>query len=267
MFHGDLPYPSKEVVKKIEMLDETDIIGSGGFGTVHRLVMDDGSWFAVKKISKNGFGSDRLFERELEILGSFKHRNLVNLRGYCNSPTSKLLIYDYLPYGSLDEFLHGQYILSIPHRPPVYWIMFATIYMLICCVRNKQKSLLTFFHDFILQRESHMKPPWTGLPGSESLLERQEHLHICTMIVVHESSTGTLNPRISFWMTIWNLMCLILALPNFWMVISHTLQQLLPAPSVILLQVRKAIMPGHGVHDLRTLKGNHQCVQFGNYVH
>ncbi|BFI32238.1 hypothetical protein MPTK2_4g04040 [Marchantia polymorpha subsp. ruderalis] len=117
MFHGDLPYPSKEVVKKIEMLDETDIIGSGGFGTVHRLVMDDGSWFAVKKISKNGFGSDRLFERELEILGSFKHRNLVNLRGYCNSPTSKLLIYDYLPYGSLDEFLHERE----PHETPLNW--------------------------------------------------------------------------------------------------------------------------------------------------
>lgn len=106
MFHGDLPYASKDIVKKIEALDDTDIIGSGGFGTVYRLVMEDGNWFAVKKIGK--LGSERLFERELEILGSFKHRNLVNLRGYCNSPSSRLLIYDYLPHGSLDEFLHGE---------------------------------------------------------------------------------------------------------------------------------------------------------------
>jgi serine/threonine protein kinase len=108
MFHGDLPYPSKDIVKKIEALDDTDVIGSGGFGTVYRLVMEDGNIFAVKKIGKCGFGSEKLFERELEILGSFKHRNLVNLRGYCNCPSSRLLIYDYLAFGSLDEYLHGE---------------------------------------------------------------------------------------------------------------------------------------------------------------
>ncbi|KAL3687504.1 hypothetical protein R1sor_013813 [Riccia sorocarpa] len=117
MFHGDLPYPSKDVVKKIELLNDTDVIGSGGFGTVYRLVMDDGSWFAVKKIGKNGLGSEHLFERELEILGSFKHRNLVNLRGFCNSPSSKLLIYDYLPYGSLDTYLHERE----PDETPLTW--------------------------------------------------------------------------------------------------------------------------------------------------
>eukprot|EP01018_Ginkgo_biloba_P004281 Gb_28077 [translate_table: standard] len=104
MFHGDLPY-SQEIIKRIEMLNETDIIGSGGFGTVYKLVMDGSSTFVVKKILTNGVGSD-FFERELEILGSIKHRNLVNLRGYCNSPSAKLLIYDYLPLGSSDEFLH-----------------------------------------------------------------------------------------------------------------------------------------------------------------
>ncbi|KAL2629505.1 hypothetical protein R1flu_014191 [Riccia fluitans] len=117
MFHGDLPYPSKDLVQKIELLDETDVIGSGGFGTVYRLVMDDGSWFAVKKIGKSSLGSEYLFERELEVLGSFKHRNLVNLRGFCNSPSSRLLIYDYLPYGSLDAFLHERE----PHEAPLSW--------------------------------------------------------------------------------------------------------------------------------------------------
>lgn len=106
MFHGDLPYTSQDIIKRIETLDDTDIIGSGGFGTVYKLMMDDNSAFAVKKILNNGVRSDRLFERELEILGSIKHRNLVNLRGYCNSPSAKLLIYDYLPLGSLDELLH-----------------------------------------------------------------------------------------------------------------------------------------------------------------
>nr|APU94843.1 leucine-rich repeat receptor-like protein kinase [Pohlia nutans] len=107
-FHGDLPYTNMHIIKKMDLLDERDMIGSGGFGTVYRLVMDDGKTYAVKRIGVLGLSSDRVFERELEILGSFKHRNLVNLRGYCNSPTAKLLIYDYLPCGNLEEFLHDR---------------------------------------------------------------------------------------------------------------------------------------------------------------
>ncbi|KAL8154490.1 hypothetical protein AgCh_000012 [Apium graveolens] len=108
MFHGDLPYTSKDIIKKFDNLNEEHIIGCGGFGTVYKLAMDDGNVFALKRILKLNEGFDRFFERELEILGSIKHRYLVNLRGYCNSPTSKLLIYDFLPGGSLDEALHGR---------------------------------------------------------------------------------------------------------------------------------------------------------------
>ncbi|PWA84313.1 serine/threonine/dual specificity protein kinase, catalytic domain-containing protein [Artemisia annua] len=106
MFHGDLPYSSKDIIKKLETLNEEHIIGAGGFGTVYKLSMDDGNVFALKRIVKLNEGFDRFFERELGILGSIKHKYLVNLRGYCNSPTSKLLLYDYLPGGSLDEALH-----------------------------------------------------------------------------------------------------------------------------------------------------------------
>ncbi|CAH2043803.1 unnamed protein product [Thlaspi arvense] len=105
-FHGDLPYSSTELIEKLESLDEEDIVGSGGFGTVYRMVMNDLGTFAVKKIDRSRQGSDRVFEREVEILGSVKHINLVNLRGYCRLPTSRLLIYDYLTVGSLDDLLH-----------------------------------------------------------------------------------------------------------------------------------------------------------------
>ncbi|XP_022859691.1 LRR receptor-like serine/threonine-protein kinase FEI 1 [Olea europaea var. sylvestris] len=105
-FHGDLPYPSCELVEKIESLNEEDVVGAGGFGTVYRMVMNDCGTFAVKKIDRTREGCDETFERELEILGSIKHINLVNLRGYCRLPTAKLLIYDYLAMGSLDDLLH-----------------------------------------------------------------------------------------------------------------------------------------------------------------
>ncbi|XP_021761680.1 LRR receptor-like serine/threonine-protein kinase FEI 2 [Chenopodium quinoa] len=107
-FHGDLPYPSYEIIEKLEALDEEDVVGSGGYGTVYRMVMNDCGTFAVKRIDRTREGSDQVFERELEVLGSIKHINLVNLRGYCRLPTSKLLIYDYLAMGSLDDLLHEQ---------------------------------------------------------------------------------------------------------------------------------------------------------------
>ncbi|KAG9129497.1 hypothetical protein Leryth_013069 [Lithospermum erythrorhizon] len=105
-FHGDLPYASSELIEKIEALEDEDVVGAGGYGTVYRMVMNDCGTFAVKRIDRSREGSDQVFERELEILGSVKHINLVNLRGYCRLPSAKLLIYDYMAMGSLDSFLH-----------------------------------------------------------------------------------------------------------------------------------------------------------------
>lgn len=91
------------------MLDDTDIIGSGGFGTMYKLEMDNNNLFAVNKFEKCGVASNQIFKRLLEILGSIKHKNIVNLQCYYKSPSTKMLIYDFLLMGSLDEFIHGQY--------------------------------------------------------------------------------------------------------------------------------------------------------------
>lgn len=112
-YHGNLPYTSSEIIKTIELLDEDDVVGSGGFGTVYKMVMDDNNMFAVKRIERGREGRDWNFEKELEILGSIRHINLVNLRGYCRLPSAKLLIYDFLALGSLDRYLHGTYIIMV----------------------------------------------------------------------------------------------------------------------------------------------------------
>lgn len=100
---------TKETFLKNTMkLTNKDIIGSGGYGTVYRMTINDSLSFAVKKLNKGRADGDCGFERELNALGDIKHRNIVPLRGYYTAPHFNLLIYDLMPNGSLDTYLHGK---------------------------------------------------------------------------------------------------------------------------------------------------------------
>ncbi|KAF8408928.1 hypothetical protein HHK36_004998 [Tetracentron sinense] len=93
-------------LEKTMKLTNKDIIGSGGYGTVYRLTINDTVAFAVKRLNRGSADRDRGFERELEAMGDIKHRNIVTLHGYYTAPHFNLLIYDLMPNGSLDAFLH-----------------------------------------------------------------------------------------------------------------------------------------------------------------
>ncbi|KAL8510069.1 hypothetical protein ACS0TY_017048 [Phlomoides rotata] len=95
-------------LKKTMKLSNKDIIGAGGFGTVYKLIIDDCITFAVKRLYQLGGSQDRGFDRELEAMGDIKHRNIVTLYGYYTAPQYNLLIYELMPNGSLDAFLHGK---------------------------------------------------------------------------------------------------------------------------------------------------------------
>ncbi|MBA0632699.1 hypothetical protein Godav_001393 [Gossypium davidsonii] len=95
-------------LKKTLKLSNKDIIGAGGYGTVYRLTINETMAFAVKKLNRGPPDRDTGFERELEAMGDIKHRNIVNLLGYCTTPYCNLLIYELMPNGSLDAFLHGK---------------------------------------------------------------------------------------------------------------------------------------------------------------
>lgn len=99
---------SSVFLKKTMKLSNKDIIGSGGYGTVYKLMLDESTAFAVKRLNRGTAERDRGFERELEAMGDIKHRNIVTLHGYYTAPHFNLLIYELMPNGSLDTFLHGK---------------------------------------------------------------------------------------------------------------------------------------------------------------
>ncbi|PPD71006.1 hypothetical protein GOBAR_DD32113 [Gossypium barbadense] len=84
------------------------LIGCGGFGEVFKATLKDGSSVAIKKLIRLSCQGDREFMAEMETLGKIKHRNLVPLLGYCMIGEERLLVYEFMEYGSLEEMLHGR---------------------------------------------------------------------------------------------------------------------------------------------------------------
>ncbi|KAK7404946.1 hypothetical protein VNO78_06016 [Psophocarpus tetragonolobus] len=81
-------------------------LGGGGFGSVFKGTLPDSSVIAVKKLESISQG-EKQFRTEVSTIGTVQHVNLVRLRGFCSEGTKKLLVYDYMPNGSLDsKMLH-----------------------------------------------------------------------------------------------------------------------------------------------------------------
>ncbi|XP_057978894.1 receptor-like protein kinase BRI1-like 3 [Malania oleifera] len=82
------------------------LIGTGGFGEVYKAQLRDGCVVAIKKLIHVTGQGDREFMAEMETIGKIKHRNLVPLLGYCKIGEERLLVYEYMRWGSLDTVLH-----------------------------------------------------------------------------------------------------------------------------------------------------------------
>ncbi|XP_010268917.1 PREDICTED: G-type lectin S-receptor-like serine/threonine-protein kinase At2g19130 isoform X2 [Nelumbo nucifera] len=79
-------------------------LGGGGFGSVFKGTLPDGAIIAVKKLEGLHQG-EKQFRTEVSTIGAIQHVNLVRLRGFCSEGTRRLLVYDYMPNGSLDFHL------------------------------------------------------------------------------------------------------------------------------------------------------------------
>ncbi|CAA0839523.1 G-type lectin S-receptor-like serine/threonine-protein kinase [Striga hermonthica] len=78
-------------------------IGSGGFGTVYKGILKEGTEVAVKKITCLGAQGKREFLTEIAVIGKIHHVNLVRLKGFCASRGQRFLVYEYMNRGSLDQ--------------------------------------------------------------------------------------------------------------------------------------------------------------------
>ncbi|KAM1129758.1 hypothetical protein EV1_039092 [Malus domestica] len=94
-----------------------EVLGKGTFGTAYKAVLEAGTVVAVKRL-KDVTISESEFKEKIEAVGAKDHENLVPLRAYYFSRDEKLLVYDYMPMGSLSALLHGN---KGAGRTPLNW--------------------------------------------------------------------------------------------------------------------------------------------------
>ncbi|KAI4356428.1 hypothetical protein L6164_000450 [Bauhinia variegata] len=94
------------------------LIGEGGFGRVYKGRLEKTNQdVAVKQLDRNGLQGNRQFLVEVLMLSLLHNQNLVNLIGYCADGEQRLLVYEYMPLGSLDDHL----LALPPKKTPLDW--------------------------------------------------------------------------------------------------------------------------------------------------
>ncbi|XP_074575886.1 putative receptor-like protein kinase At2g42960 isoform X2 [Curcuma longa] len=84
-----------------------NVLGEGGYGVVYRGRLVNGTEVAVKKLLNNLGQAEKEFRVEVEAIGHVRHKNLVRLLGYCIEGIHRMLVYEYVNNGNLEQWLHG----------------------------------------------------------------------------------------------------------------------------------------------------------------
>ncbi|MCL7030163.1 hypothetical protein MKW94_007299 [Papaver nudicaule] len=106
--YGRLRFSYKDLYIATNGFKEKELLGIGGFGKVYKGVLPASKTkVAVKRISHNSKQGVREFVSEIISIGHLRHRNLAHLLGYCRRNRELLLVYDYMPNGSLDKLIFG----------------------------------------------------------------------------------------------------------------------------------------------------------------
>ncbi|XP_047066207.1 probable serine/threonine-protein kinase At1g01540 [Lolium rigidum] len=100
-------YTLKELEAATAMFADEKVIGEGGYGIVYHGILEDGSQVAVKNLLNNRGQAEREFKVEVEAIGRVRHKNLVRLLGYCAEGNQRMLVYEFVNNGTLEQWIHG----------------------------------------------------------------------------------------------------------------------------------------------------------------
>nr|POF15886.1 l-type lectin-domain containing receptor kinase ix.1 [Quercus suber] len=109
---GPRRFTYRELLNATNNFVERGKLGEGGFGGVYKgLLSESIVEVAVKRVSKGSKQGKKEYKSEVKIISRLRHRNLVQLIGWCHEQRELLLVYEYMPNGSLDSHLFGAKIM------------------------------------------------------------------------------------------------------------------------------------------------------------
>ncbi|XP_043691937.1 L-type lectin-domain containing receptor kinase IV.2-like [Telopea speciosissima] len=115
--YGPHRFKYKDLYMATNGFKQKELLGIGGFGRVYRGVLPSSKIeVAVKKVSHESRQGMKEFVAEIVSIGQLRHRNLVTLLGYCRRKGELLLVYEFMPNGSLDKYLFD------PFMPVLDWV-------------------------------------------------------------------------------------------------------------------------------------------------
>ncbi|XP_057962573.1 probable serine/threonine-protein kinase At1g01540 isoform X2 [Malania oleifera] len=100
-------YTLRELEAATNAFASERVIGEGGYGIVYHGILWDNSQVAVKNLLNNRGQAEKEFKVEVEAIGRVRHKNLVRLLGYCAEGAHRMLVYEYVDNGNLEQWLHG----------------------------------------------------------------------------------------------------------------------------------------------------------------
>ncbi|PON95107.1 GPCR kinase [Trema orientale] len=105
---GVKAFTFKEMALATGNFDSSTQVGRGGYGKVYKGILTDKSIVAIKRAEEGSLQGQKEFLTEIELLSRLHHRNLVSLIGYCDEEEEQMLVYEFMPNGTLRDWLSAK---------------------------------------------------------------------------------------------------------------------------------------------------------------
>ncbi|KAJ4966386.1 hypothetical protein NE237_018235 [Protea cynaroides] len=106
--NGVKDFTLKEIALATDKFSDSSQVGQGGYGKVYKGILPDQTIVAIKRAQEGSLQGQKEFLTEIEILSRLHHRNLVSLLGYCDEEGEQMLIYEFMPNGTLRDWISAK---------------------------------------------------------------------------------------------------------------------------------------------------------------